>query len=506
MSDISNLGHTRKWLILVVLCLSTFVLVLDNNVLTVAIPDISKDLDASAQDIQWIVDSYILVFAGLLLTTGSFSDRFGRRRVLMIGLAIFGLASLGAMFATSPEQLIAGRIAMGVGGALVMPGTLSILITVFNEEERRKATAIWSSALMLGIVGGPTVGGLLVEHFGWEVIFLINVPFVVLAALAARVLMPESKGPARALDWPGAILSVVGMVTLVYAIIEAPLRGWSDSWVQGSAIVCVVAIVAFLIRETTATEPMVPLSLFRDRDFCGGSATLVLIQLGTAGLMLVIPQYLQFVLGYSPAQSGMAVIPMAVTTIVGNAIGGGLGMKVGNRALAAFGATVVVAGFLVLAVFDMSSYLTAASGLAVVGLGSGLTFPAAVAALMGAVPEEHAGVGSALNDTIQQTGAALGVAILGSVLANTYTANMAGDAPEPARESIIGALATGDSNTITIAQSAFTDATSATFFVAAACSALAFLAAITVIRNRRPQNPADDFTPPTPSEHARNSA
>ncbi|MER5424786.1 MFS transporter [Streptosporangium roseum] len=217
--------HPRRWLILVVLCLSTLVLVIDNMVLTVAIPPLAADLGASAQDTQWILESYVLVFAGLLLTAGSLSDRYGRRRVMIIGLVVFGVASLAAAYAGDPVQLIAAHALMGVGGALIMPSTLSILITVFDDAERRKAMAAWSAVAMLGLVGGPVLGGVLIVWFWWGAVFLINVPIAVPAIVAAPALMPESKGPWSKPDPLGAILSVVGMTALVWTIIELPHHG-----------------------------------------------------------------------------------------------------------------------------------------------------------------------------------------------------------------------------------------------------------------------------------------
>nr|BFE85308.1 hypothetical protein GCM10020093_079090 [Planobispora longispora] len=264
--ETTQVRNPRRWLILVVLCLSTLVLVIDNMVLTVAIPPLAADLGAGAQDIQWILDSYILVFAGLLLTSGSLSDRFGRRRIMVIGLVLFGVASLAAAFAADAAQLIAARTAMGVGGALIMPSTLSILITVFDEEERRKAMGAWSAVAMLGLIGGPILGGALITWFWWGAVFLINVPVAVLAIIAALALMPESKGPWSKPDPLGVVLSVVGMTALVWTIIELP-HGLS----RPGLAVTVVALAAFVVWELRTPYPMVPLRLFRDRTFSGAS-------------------------------------------------------------------------------------------------------------------------------------------------------------------------------------------------------------------------------------------
>ncbi|MFB4288982.1 MFS transporter [Nonomuraea sp. ATR24] len=482
--------HPRRWLILLVLCLSTLVLVVDNGVLTVAIPPLTEDLGAGAQDIQWIIDGYILVFAGLLLTAGSLSDRYGRRRVMIIGLVLFGVASLLATYAASPGQLIAGRVLMGIGGALVMPSTLSILITVFDDGERRRAMSIWSSVLMVGLVGGPVVGGALIAEFWWGSVFLINVPVVVIAIAAALAWMPESKGPWRKPDPIGAILSVTGLTALVWFIIELPHRGLGDPGTLAGLAAAVLGLAAFVIWELRTPYPMVPLHLFRDRNFSGGSLSLVLVQIGNGGLLLAMAQYLQFVLGFTPTQAGLAMAPMALAVILVNAVAATLGQRLGNRPLTVAGLLVLVAGFAVLATLSADDgFGMVAVALVLFGIGGGLAQPAAIAALMGAVPPEHAGVGSALNDTVQQAGAALGVAALGSVLAGTFTATMPESAPEQARRSIGDALAvaarTGDGGLVDTAREAFTGAMSLSF-VAGACGALAAaVLAFALLRDRR---------------------
>ncbi|WP_419996263.1 MFS transporter [Streptomyces boninensis] len=480
--------NPKRWLILIVLCLSTLVLVIDNMVLTVAVPPIAEDLGASAQDIQWIIDSYILVFAGLLLTAGSLSDRFGRRRTMIIGLVLFGGASILATWAGSPEQLILARVLMGIGGALVMPSTLSILITVFDDAERPKAISAWSAVAMVGLVGGPVLGGVLISKFWWGAVFLINIPIAALAIVAALVLMPESKGPWRKVDLVGMVLSVIGMTALVYAIIEAP-KGLTHTNTLVGAGIALVTMTVFAIWEVKSDAPMVPLSLFRNRVFTGASFSLVLLTFANGGLMLVLTQYLQFVLGYSPTETGLAFAPLAVASLAFQAMGAALIGKVGTRAVTATGLLVIAAGFGVLASMgEGDGWGTLATAMVVLGAGAGLAMPAAIAALMGAVPEEHAGVGSALNDTIQQAGAALGVAILGAVLSSTYTSKMPDDAPEQARKSFGDALVvagkTKESGLIAAARDAFTSAMS-TSMLAGAAGVLAAAALATVLMKGR---------------------
>ena len=492
--------NPRRWWILIVLCLSGLVLLVDGMALTIAVPRITADLHATAQDTQWIIDSYILVFAGLLLTSGGLGDRFGRRRVMMIGLLLFGAASLAAMFAANPGELIAIRVLMGIGGALIMPSTLSILITVFDDAERPKAMAAWTSVAMLGLVGSPVLGGVLIDHFSWHAFFFINIPVVALALLAGRTLMPESKGPRRKADPLGAVLSAAGMTALVWWIIGIPAHGFfgGGAFGGGSAISLAVAVLAlggFAVWEHVTPAPMVPLALFRQRNFSGGSLSLALLEVGNGGLLLVLTQYLQFVLGYSPVKAGLSFVPLAVTALVGNVAGAKLIAKTGHR-------VPVLAGMLVMAAsFGLLTTVSASTGFAVpalfavegalglLGLGAGLAMPAAVSALMGTIPPEQAGVGSALNDTIGQAGSALGVAILGSLLASGFARHLPAGTPAAARGSIAGALAAahGDGALVHAARQAFTTSMSTTFTVGAIGVLAAALLATLVMRDAKPK-------------------
>ncbi|WP_336216780.1 MFS transporter [Nonomuraea sp. LPB2021202275-12-8] len=496
---VSQRSGPKRWLILVVLCMSSLVLVIDNMVLNVAIPPLTRDLGATSQDIQWILDSYILVFAGLLLIAGSLSDRYGRRRIMILGLVIFGVASLAATFAQDPLQLVAGRIAMGIGGALIMPSTLSILITVFTDEkERRKALTAWSAVTMVGLVGGPVVGGLLIAELWWGVAFLINVPIAALAIIAALALMPESKGPWRRPDPVGAVLSIVGMTALVWAIIELPHGGITHPGILAASAAAAACLIGFVIWEIRSDSPMVPMSLFRDRNFSGASLSVVLLSVANGGLLLVLTQYLQFVHGYSPMQAGLTFLPVAVASLLFNVIGAVLGSKVGNRALVAVGMLIMAIGIGVLGTVDATDdFWLIGVALGVVGMGSGLAIPTAINALMGAVPAEHAGVGSAVNDTIQQAGAALGVAILGSVMADAYTKNMPAGAPEAARHNISDALKFGDPALASVAREAFTNGMALTFTASACAVVLAAVIATFILRDRKPAAAQPD---PAPAE------
>ncbi|MBL1104817.1 MFS transporter [Streptomyces sp. 5-8] len=481
----------RRWWILVVLCLSSLVLVIDNMALTVAVPAMTEDLGASAHDMQWILDSYILVFAGLLLTSGSLGDRFGRRKVMLIGLLLFGAASLAGTFAVNPAEVVAVRVAMGVGGALIMPSTLSILITVFDEDERGRAMAAWSSVSMLGLVGSPVLGGVLIDHFSWHAIFFLNVPVVVLAVVAGLTLMPESRAPWQKADPLGAVLSAAGMTALVWWIIDIPQHGAFSGRQLPALAAAVVTLVAFVLWENTTRSPMVPLVLFGHRNFSGGSLSLALVQIGNGGLLLVLTQYLQFVLGYSAVKAGLAFLPLAVTALIGNAVGIKLAARIGNRFVILAGMLVMVACFALLTTVGADSGLTVpAAALGLLGLGAGLAMPAAVAALMGTIPADRAGVGSALNDTIQQAGTALGIAILGSLLTSGYTDRMPSGAPAAARESIAGAFATARPDLLRAAREAFASAMTTTFALSALGVLAAAVLATAVMREAKPAGPA----------------
>ncbi|GAA4049195.1 MFS transporter [Nonomuraea soli] len=470
--------NPRRWLILIVLCLSTMVLVIDNMALTVAVPALAADLGATSQDLQWILESYMLVFAGLLLTAGALSDRYGRRLLMVIGLALFGLASVAATFATDPGQLIAARVAMGLGGAMVMPSTMSLLIVVFpDEDERRKAMAVGAAFAVLGLIGGPVVGGALVSSLGWEAVFWINVPIAVVAIVTSLAFMPESKGPVTRPDPLGAVLSTIGMTALVWTINES-VHG--INWL--SLAVTVIGLAAFIGWELRTEHPMVPLKLFRDRNFAGGSLSLTLVQIGNGGLLLLLTQYMQFVLGYTPAQAGAAFIPMFIASIVFNGIGVGLGSKLGNRTTAVIGMLIMACGFAVLSFSSSDSFTALAIAQVVLGAGSGLASPTAIAALMSSIPTDQAGVGSALNDTIQQAGAALGVAILGSLATAGYTAAMPSGSDE-ARRSIAAGMA--DPALADAARQAYDAAMSSAFLAATVGVLCAAVLAFVLLRGRK---------------------
>jgi EmrB/QacA subfamily drug resistance transporter len=413
----------RRWWALGCLCLSLVLITLDNTVLNVALPTLSRDLNASTSQLQWIVDSYQLVFAGLLFSAGSLADRYGRKGMLTAGLVVFGIGTFAASLAGDANTLIATRAFMGIGGAMIMPSTLSILGTVFpNPAERAKAIAIWAAMAAIGIAIGPVLGGILLAHFGWGSIFMVNLPVVVVALIGGQLLLPTSKDPNPGrLDPIGALLSIVTLGGLVFAVIEGPDKGWGSSNVLGGAAVGLVALAAFIAWEARSDHPMLDLNLFRNHGFSVGSLTLALGYFGALGTYFLYTQHLQFVLGYSALRAGVYSVPFAVALVAFSLQTPGLMNRFGTAKVAGVGLTVIAAGV------ALRAFSTATTGyplllisLVIIGVGVGLTIAPSTGAIMSSLPPSHAGVGSAINDAARQVGAATGVAVLGSVWSSAY--------------------------------------------------------------------------------------
>jgi EmrB/QacA subfamily drug resistance transporter len=438
-------AYARRWKTLCVLSLSLLLIGLDNTVLNVALPTLQSHFSASASTLQWIVDAYLLAFAGVLLTMGTLGDRFGRKRALQSGLVLFGLASVLAAMAGDANQLIALRAAMGIGGAMIMPATLSVIMNVFPREERAKAIGIWSAIAGVGIGLGPFVGGLLLEWFSWSAVFWLNVPIVALALIAGARLVPESRDARPgAFDLPGAALSIGMLVTLVYGIIEATPRGWTDPLVLGCFASAAVLCTAFLAWERHVAAPMLPLGFFRDPRFTVASVGVGLVFFAMMGSVFAFTQYLQFAHGFSALEAGTAMLPLALGLVVGSGASNRLAERVGQ--------TKVIAGGLVGVAVVLSTSLAwtpemAPFLLGFVTFGLALSMGAAMApatdTVMSAVPEAKAGVGSAMSDVTRQVGGALGVAVIGSIIGTAYAGDMAGT-PESAQESIGAAHATAE--------------------------------------------------------------
>jgi EmrB/QacA subfamily drug resistance transporter len=432
-----------------VLSLSLVIIGLDNTILNVALPTLVRELGATQSQLQWMVDAYILVFAGLLLTMGALGDRYGRKLALTIGLVLFGLSSVLAAFADSANTLIAARALMGVGGALIMPSTLSIITNVFSGPERGRAIAAWAAVAGLGIVLGPVLGGFLLENFWWGSVFLINIFVVAAAIILGFFLIPESKDPAATpLDPVGAVLSIIGLVALVYAIIEAPSKGWTDPVVLTAFGLAAILITVFLWWESRTEHPMLQLSFFENPRFSAASVAITMVFFAMFGTVFLNTQYLQFVLGFSPLEAGFRVMPVA-TMIVAAPLSARFAERFGTKRVVTTGLVIVAIAMSILATITVDTgYGRVAIALAILGAGMGTAMAPATESIMGSLPLAKAGVGSAMNDTTRQIGGALGVAILGSILASSYSnamapvvANLPGEAAQIAGDSIGGAVA-----------------------------------------------------------------
>jgi EmrB/QacA subfamily drug resistance transporter len=416
-------AEERRWWILAVLCFSMLVIVLDNTILNVAIPTIVRDLHATNSELQWMVDAYTLVLAGMLLTGGSLGDRFGRRGALQFGLAVFGLGSLASAFASSSGQLIATRAFTGIGGAFIMPATLSIITNVFPARERGKAIGVWAATAGLAGVLGPLTGGFLLEHFYWGSIFLANIPVVVIGLLAGVFLIPTSKDPAAPkLDPVGALLSIVGLSVLLYGIIQAPQQGWTDPQTLLCFVVGLGVIGLFLLWESRSDHPMLDVHFFRNPRFSAASLGIMLVFFAMFGATFLFTQYLQFVLGYTPFQTGLLFMPTAACMMVLSPLSARFVHRFGTKLVVGCGMLIATAGLVSWASLDASSSfwpdILWRQGLMACGMA--LVMAPATESIMGSLPLGKAGVGSAVNDTTRQVGGALGVAVIGSVLASIY--------------------------------------------------------------------------------------
>jgi EmrB/QacA subfamily drug resistance transporter len=423
---VTDAVYEKRWWTLGVLCLSLVVIGLDNTILNVALPTLVKDLHATASQLQWMVDAYVLVFAGLLLTSGALGDRYGRKLALNAGMWIFGAGSIASAFSGSAGMLILARGAMGIGGALIMPSTLSILTNVFPPKERGQAIGIWAAVAGLGIILGPVIGGYLLDHFWWGSVFLINIPIVAVALVTGYFLIPESKdSEARRLDPVGALLSIAGLSALLYAIIEAPGRGWTSGTTLTFFALAAVLIAIFMWWEIRSDHPMLDLKFFENPRFSAASMSITLVFFAMFGSIFLLTQHLQFVLGYTPLQAGVRLMPVA-TLIVAAALSSRFTDRFGTKIVVVTGLVIVSIALFLLTTLSLSSgYLPVAFSVGILGLGMGTTMAPATDSIMGSLPLGKAGVGSAMNDTTRQVGGALGVAIVGSIMSSSYSSHMA---------------------------------------------------------------------------------
>jgi len=430
-----DLVHERRWLTLVVLCVSLLVIGIDNTVLNVAIPTLAHPksvggLGASVSQLQWIVDAYTIIFASFLLIAGNTGDRLGRKGCFVFGLVVFGGGSLGCSMVDTPNALIVLRGVQGFGAAFIMPATLSILANVFTDEaERARAIALWAGVSGLGVAIGPLVGGYLLEHFWWGSVFLVNVPIVALTIVGVLVLVPDSRDEhAPALDLLGTVLSTAGLIALLFGIIEGPARGWGAPIIVAAFVGAAVLLTTFVLWERRTDHPILDVTFFRNPRFTAASVAVTLVFFAMFGSLFFVSQYLQFVLGYSALESGVRLLPVALALMVAAPVSAQLVARLGTKVVVTAGLVLVAGALALFSTVDVDSgYGLVGTVLVVIGLGMGFAMAPAPESIMGSLPPEKAGVGSAMNDTTREVGGALGVAILGSITAAAYTSRITSD-------------------------------------------------------------------------------
>jgi EmrB/QacA subfamily drug resistance transporter len=510
LMTVDPVHYARRWKTLGVLSLSLVIIGLDNTILNVALPTLQDEFDASPSKLQWMVDSYLLVFAGLLLVFGTLGDRFGRKLALQAGVSIFGLASLGALVADSADEVIAVRAAMGVGAALIMPATLSIIANLFTGAERGKAIAIWAALAAVGIGLGPLTGGLLLEWFDWSAIFMVNVPFAVAALLLGIRYVPESRDPKPgSFDLLGAALSTAGFSVLVYAIIEAPERGWTSGLILGLLAASVALLGAFLWWERRIPEPMLDLGFFRSARFSVGTAAVSVAFFALLGGIFALTQYLQFAHGFSAIEAGAIMSPMALGLMIGAGSSSKAVKRLGTARVVAAGLG-GLAGLLALTTLWESDMGTL--GLVVwffgLTLAMGWVMAPATEAVVGAVPAAKAGVASATNTVARMVSGALGVAVIGSLISSLYASEVEGsltglppEAQARAEESVgaanmIAAQLPTDAaeGLLTVTGDAFTQAMGTGLLVAAALAAVTAAVVVRFLPQREPAAANADVT------------
>ena len=529
----SGHGHPRRWAILGVLVVSLLVVVLDNTILNIALPTIQADLSASPGELVWAVDSYILVFAALLFTWGALGDRIGRKKVLVVGLVIFAAASALSAFAVNAPMLIGARAIMGIGGAAVLPTTLAIITVVFPPHERGKAIGMWAGAVGAAVALGPILGGALLQHPGlfrwltgndWGSVFLINVPIVIVGLIAIARVVPESKNPdPRQLDVFGLVLSIAGLTALIYGIIHA---SETKDWLAPSVLipigVGIAIIIGFLYLEHRSDHPSFDVSLFRNRGYAVSIAAVSLAFFALSGITFSLPFYLQVLRGYDTLTAGLCFVPFAVGQLLAAPRSATTVARFGYRAVMTTGLVIVAVALLALVFVQIDTPIWI---LLVVffafGLGMGNVIAPASTVMQNVLPLARAGAGSAVQNTVRQVGGALGVAIVGTVLATQYATNLQGSwsqvgdqavpqaAVDAASESIMATEAVLDrasqipSTVLTQLQDlAFQDFLSAMHLTVAISAAVVILAAVIVgfglppitppqARVQQPQSPAD---------------
>ena len=493
----------NRWVTLAVLCASLLVIVVDNTIVNVALPTLTRELGTSISQLQWVVDAYTLVFAGLLLTMGALGDKFGRRGALTAGLVIFGGASFVASLSTTADQLVLWRAVMGIGAALIMPATLSILTNVFTDAKQRAiAIGIWSGVAGLAVALGPVIGGFLLEHFSWGSIFFVNVPIVIAALIAGRLFVPTSRDPeAPRLDVPGSLLSIAGLGALVWTLIEAPSAGWLSNQTLLGGLIAISLLAVFIRFESRTESPLLDLGVFRNARFSAASGAITLLSFALFGFIFMVTQYLQLVMGYSALAAGVHTLPFAAAAVVTAPTSAKLAERFGTKLLVSGGLLSFTVGLAIASTSGVDTgYTRVWIAMLFMGGGMGMAQAPATESIMGSLPKEKAGVGSAVNDTTRELGGALGVAVIGSIMASLYasrvdtaTTGLAAPVREAAGESLGAAigvseqLGAGGAGLVQSAQEAFVHAMTIASLITAAFAVVGALVAWKWLPARAPE-------------------
>src|SRR6202171_397669 len=439
-------GRAGRWWALAAIVVSGLVVGLDSTVLITALPTLSSKLGATTSDLQWIAGSYTLTLGGLLLPAGVLGDRYGRKRMLLVGLALFGISSVIESEARTAVELIAMRAVMGIGAAFIVPLSLSILPSLFTPEERPRAISATAAGAFLGLPLGPLLAGFLLTHYAWGSVFLINAPVVVLALLGVWFLVPEGKDPnPRPFDWVGGVLAVAGVTALVYGVIEQPIHGWTDPRVVVGIIAGAVILIAFVVWDLRHASPFVDLSNFHSRGFTWATMAFVITGFGLFGVMFILTPFLQIVEGSDAQATGIKLLPLIGGVILGAGAGNVLAARLGQRVAVSAGLAITAAALVGFSqIGAATSYAPVAAALAVIGLGIGIALPTTLNIILGTLPPTQTGAGSALTRALQQIAATLGVATLGSILNSAYQAQIGphlASLPAAAREAALGSIA-----------------------------------------------------------------
>ena len=413
--------ENRKWWTLGALAFALFMIMLDNTVVNVALPSIQRDLGIGLSELEWTVNAYALTFAVLMLSGGKLADFFGRKRVFLIGLAVFTLSSLFCGLATSGDTLIGARTAQGVGAALMLPATLSIISATFPPHQRGMAIGIWAGVSAMALAIGPLIGGLITEHIDWSWIFFVNVPIGVLGLIVGWLVIRESRDTSsdQRLDIPGLLASGISLVGLTFALIEANSYGWTDPVIIGLFVTSAVAMAAFILLERHQRSPMLDLTLFRSSTFAGANVVALLVTLAMFGVFFFMSIYMQNILGYSATKTGAAFLPMTILIILIAPIAGKSSDRIGSRALMTAGMLCLATSLAIFSRLGLdSTFWDILPGLIVGGFGMALVMTPMTAAALGSVPVEKSGVGSGVLNTFRQVGGALGIAVMGAIVAS----------------------------------------------------------------------------------------